>query len=119
MSDIEGISIQPVPPVSGPAPVQPVQHEPGRTPTPDSGAKPPARPTDVAASVGGSLPSAYAQLVVNPDTRDVVIRIRDASTDEIIHEYPSSEVENMAKYLKQYVATLARRHAEHLKNVSH
>jgi uncharacterized FlaG/YvyC family protein len=66
---------------------------------------------DAAAVTGGQLSAAYAQLYVNPDTHDVVIRIRDSATDEVIREYPSSEIEHMAEFLKQYADTLARRRA--------
>jgi uncharacterized FlaG/YvyC family protein len=59
----------------------------------------------------GQLSPAYAQLVINPDTHDVVIRVRDSATDEILREYPSKEVEHMAKYLKDYVDAATRRRA--------
>lgn len=54
---------------------------------------------------------AYSELVVNPDTHDVIVRIRDAVTDRVLNEYPSTEVEHLALYLKQYSETLARRRA--------
>ena len=38
----------------------------------------------VAAVTGGSLSAAYAEFVVNPDTHDVVIRIRELGTDRVI-----------------------------------
>jgi uncharacterized FlaG/YvyC family protein len=38
----------------------------------------------------------------------VVVRIRDASTDEVIQEMPSREVQEMTKYLQNYAETLAR-----------
>jgi flagellar protein FliS len=66
---------------------------------------------DPAAVTTGQLTAAYAQLVINPDTHDVVIRVRDSATDAIIREYPSREVEHMAKFLKDYVDTAARRRA--------
>ena len=69
----------------------------------------PAHQHDVAAITEGTLPHAYAQLVVNPDTHDVVIRVRDAATHEIISEYPSEAIEHMAKDLMQYLNTVQRR----------
>ena len=66
---------------------------------------------DVAALTGGNLAGQYAQLVINPETHDVVIRVRDAKTDEVLSEYPSSEIEHLAMFLKQYAQTLARRRA--------
>jgi hypothetical protein len=64
-----------------------------------------------AAVTSGQLSAAYAQLIVNPDTHDVVIRVRSSVTDEIIREYPTKEVEHMAKFLRDYVDTVARRRA--------
>jgi hypothetical protein len=103
MSDLPINPIDAVSPVRGVAPARPV----GRDAT-TGGA---SSQRDVAASTGGSLPGAYAQLVINPDTHDVVIRVRDTATHEIISEYPSTEVEQMAKYLMDYLDTLQRRRA--------
>jgi hypothetical protein len=93
MSDVSPIGH--VSPVTGPA----------ATPAIKRVADPrvPAHQHDVAAITEGSLPHAYAQLVVNPDTHDVVIRIRDANTHEILSEYPSEAIEHMAKDLMQYL----------------
>jgi uncharacterized FlaG/YvyC family protein len=63
---------------------------------------------DAVASVGGQLRSAYAQYVVNPDTHDVVVRIRDAATDEVLSELPSPEVQAVTRALREYAETLAR-----------
>jgi uncharacterized FlaG/YvyC family protein len=41
----------------------------------------------------------------------VVIRIRDASTDRVINEYPSKQVQELEKYMKNYAETLARHRA--------
>ena len=106
MSD--GHPIQPVSPVSGAGQVQPVRppehHRPSAEPrTPDT--DPPA------ATTGGHLRAAYAQFVVDPDTRDVVVRIRDAATDEVLSELPSKEIQAMTRNLKEYAETLARRRA--------
>src|SRR5205807_6488874 len=106
--------IEPAPAVTGPAPVQPIQHEAhaadvaehklGRDPHPAA-----------AATTGGTLRAAYAQYDVNPDTHDVVLRIRDATTDQVISETPTKEVQAMSKYLNDYAATLSR-HRAALKN---
>lgn len=109
MSDSWDLQIQPTPPVGRPSAVQPIRSEdpvggPGH-PGPRPGQSAPA------AATGGSLRAAYAQFVVNPDTRDVVIRVRDSSTDEVLSETPSPEVEAMARYLRDYANTLARHRA--------
>jgi FlaG protein len=96
--------IGPVAPVSGAWPVQPVRTDP-TVAVPSSGSAGPG----VAAVTGGSLPASYAQFEVNPDTHDVVIRIKDALTDQVIDEYPSREIEAMAASMKQYADMLARR----------
>jgi hypothetical protein len=98
MSDRVDSAIRPVPPVTGARPVQPVRSE--------SAAQPRA---DIGAITGGSLPAAYAQIVVNPETHDVVIRVRHATTDQVISEHPASEVEAMAASMRRYAATAARR----------
>ncbi len=102
MSDRADSAIGPVSPIAGSRPIQPVRAEPD--PAPPRGA-------DIGAITGGSLPAAYAQFVVDPDTHDVVIRVRDATTDQVISEYPSRAVEEMAAYMRQYAAALARRRA--------
>jgi FlaG protein len=99
MSDVSPIGY--VSPVSSPAATSGVR----RVADP----RVPAHQHDVAAITEGALPHAYAQLVVNPDTRDVVIRIRDADTHEIISEYPSEAIEHMAKDLMQYLNAVQRR----------
>ena len=109
MSDSLDHSVKPVAPVAGSQSVQPVRPEPpqpiiARSATPD-------RKPDVAASTSGSLPPAYSQFVVNQDTHDVVIRIRDAATDQVLAEYPSQQVEEIAAYMKTYAETLARHRA--------
>ena len=71
----------------------------------DTPAEPPA------ATTGGTLRAAYAQFIVNPDTNDVVVRIRDASTDEVLSELPSKDVQAMTQHLKDYADALARRRA--------
>jgi len=75
---------------------------------------PEAHPAAVA-TTGGTLRAAYAQYDVNPDTHDVVLRIRDATTDQVLTETPSREVQAMSKYLNDYAATLSR-HRAALKN---
>jgi len=109
MSDSSDLHITRVSPVGDAAPVQPVRGEGlvgtngDRTPLPHA--------HDVAAVTGGNLAAAYAQFVVNDDTHDVVIRIRESATDRVIAEYPSRQVEAIAVHMKQYADTLARRRA--------
>jgi FlaG protein len=109
MSDSRDVSIQPTQPVGRSSAVQPVRAE---VPAGVSGfPKPRADEHDPAAATGGSLRAAYAQFVINPDTHDVVIRVRDSETDQVLSETPSPEVERMAKYLRDYANTLARHRA--------
>ena len=110
MSYGRDLRIEPTPGVASPAPVQAGSHETPvvfapmeRKPAPD--------PHTVAATTGGSLRAAYAQYDVNPETHDVVLRIRDATTDQVISETPSREVQAMSKYLNDYAATLSRHRA--------
>ncbi len=109
MSDSRHLSIQPAPPVGSPSAVQPVRPE---VPAGVSGSqKSRADVHAAAAATDGNLRAAYAQFVINPDTHDVVIRVRDTATDQVLSETPSPEVERMAKYLKDYANTLARHRA--------
>src|SRR6266851_5405605 len=110
MSYGRDLRIEPTPAVTSPAPFQAVQHEPHAAAAADH--KPARDPhTAAAATTGGNLRAAYAQYDVNPDTHDVVLRIRDASTDQVISETPSKEVQAMSKYLNDYAATLSRHRA--------
>src|SRR5213593_3127865 len=110
MSYRKDLRIEPTPVVTSPAPVHAVRRE---TPTAVAVEYKPARDqhTVAAATTGGSLRAAYAQYDVNPETHDVVLRIRDATTDEVLSETPSKEVQAMSKYLNDYAATLSRHRA--------
>jgi hypothetical protein len=114
MSYGKDLRIEPTPAVTSPAPVQPVQYEAYAAGVAER--KQARDPHTAAAAVtGGGLRAAYAQYDVNPDTHDVVLRIRDATTDQVISETPSREVQAMSKYLNDYAATLSR-HRAALKN---
>jgi hypothetical protein len=109
MSDSNNLHVEPAPHVRGADPVQPVRSDrPVHTPG-DHKAGPDGN--TVAASTGGNLRAAYAQFVINPDTQDVVVRIRDSATDEVLNEMPSKQVQAMSAYLKNYTETLARHKA--------
>jgi hypothetical protein len=116
MPDSRNLSVGPVPPVGNAASVQPVRAEQVLALYSDHSSAPHGH--DVAASTGGSLPAAYAQFMVDQDTNDVVISIHDAATDQVIVQYPSAEIESMAKSMKQYADTLARHRAAALKTGS-
>ena|SRR5919201_2404500 len=109
MSDSRELQIPPTPAVVGIAGVLPVRRE-GAISTPDK-AKAEVGPRRAAAVTGGNLRAAYAQFAVNPDTHDVVVRVRDSATDEVLREYPSKEVEALARYLNEYAEMLVRRRA--------
>jgi hypothetical protein len=109
MSDSRDLQIQPTPAVVGTPGVLPVRPE-GAAST-HGQAKAEASAHSAAVSTAGNLRAAYAQFVVNPDTHDVVIRVRDAATNEVLSEFPSEQVQAMSKYLKEYAETLARHRA--------
>jgi hypothetical protein len=67
------------------------------------------RVEEPAATTGGQLRPTYARFVVDPDTHEVLVRIHDASTDEVITQIPSEEVESLNKALRAYADALARR----------
>jgi FlaG protein len=70
-----------------------------------------AESDEPAAATSGHLRAAYTQFVIDPETHDVSVRIRDAATDEVIRQIPSAEVEAVNKALRDYAQTLALRHA--------
>jgi hypothetical protein len=99
-------------PVAAPRAAGPVQHAAHARPQlPPDEPKAAAEDVDVAASTMGHLQNAYAQFVIDPDTDEVVVRIRDASTDRILTELPSPEVQAMGRHMKEYADMLARRAA--------
>jgi hypothetical protein len=110
MSYGKDLRIEPTPAVVSPAPVQAVQRE-GAAANPLE-RKPVRDPhSAAAATTGGGLRAAYAQYDVNPDTHDVVLRICDAATDQVLSETPSKEIQAIGKYLNDYAATLSRHRA--------
>jgi hypothetical protein len=110
MSDGREIRIESTPAVSGVTPVHAVQHHAAAVAADEHKAVP-DKHSAAAATTGGTMRQAYAQFDVNPDTHDVVLRIRDATTDQVISETPSREVQAMSKYLNDYAATMARHRA--------
>ena len=110
MPDSDNDPIAPVASVANAPSVQPV-HAERPTAAPDQRTPAPSNRESAAVVTGGSLPAAYAQFIVNADTHDVVIRIRDVATDRVIEEYPSQQVEELSKYMRAYAETLARHRA--------
>ena len=109
--------VQPVAPVTGTRPVQPSEAESRhaaweqarqRTPTTTPGQNQ-SEPAD--ASTSGGIPAAYAQLIVDPDTHQVIVKIRDAATDKVLTEVPSQAVQAADKSLRAYADFLARHRA--------
>ena len=64
---------------------------------------------DVVAAVGGHLRGAYAQYIIDPDTNDVVVRVRDVATDALLSETPTPEIQALNRRYREYAATMARR----------
>ena len=110
-----GLPDAPLQPTGAVGPARPVHSDlPESAPSTGS---PTPRPAPInanttAAVTGGALRAAYAQFVINPDTHDVVVRIRDAKTDALINEIPAPEVEELANFLRDYTDALARRAAK-------
>src|SRR5437764_11630665 len=106
MPDSKPLPTAPLPPVGSAASVQPVRGEKHVAASADPSSAPHER--EAAAVTSGSLSAAYAQFIVDPDTHNVVIRIRDATTDRVLNEYPSRQVQEMDRHMKQYAETAAR-----------
>jgi hypothetical protein len=101
MSDSQ---IQPTPPVKRVGWVRPVQPQLDHAPTEHKNVSPEV-------TTGGNLRAAYAQFIIDADTQDVVVQIRDATTNQVLNELPSKEVQAMTKHLRDYAETLAKRRA--------
>jgi hypothetical protein len=99
--------IEPTSPIAGVRPVRPIRRKPGARPA-QRNATPPA-------ATGGSLRAAYSELHVDPDTQEMVVRVRDAATDEMLSELPAKEIHAMDKHLKDYADAAARYRAALLK----
>jgi FlaG protein len=102
-------------PTTAAAGTEPVRdYMPGRPAVPVNGGRSSVDALDSEAPVAataGHLRAAYTQFVVDPETHDVSVRIRDAATDEVIRQIPAPEVEAINKVLREYAQTLALRHA--------
>ena len=108
MSDIQDLRVEPVAPAAAVEPVQPTRaaHAPAQ-PAPSLESKHELAAVSTIAQFG----TAYAQYLVDPDSQAVVLRIRDAATDQVIHEIPSPAVQAIDKHLREYAEFLARRRA--------
>lgn len=103
-SSIEPVSaIRPVAPVRPAAPVG----------TPAGSSSGTDRRLAAAYTTVEGLRAAYAQFVVNPETNDVVIRIKDSATGQVLRELPSPEVEAMREYLNSYFQKLNQHRTGH------
>jgi hypothetical protein len=98
-------------PAVGTEPVR--DYLPGMTAVPANASRSSVHPEtdEPVAATAGHLRPAYAQFVVDPETHDVSLRIRDAATDEVIRQFPSAELEAMNKAMREYARALALRHA--------
>jgi FlaG protein len=104
--------IDPTTPAVGTDPVR--DYMPGRPAVPAGGSPSSAHAVESdepVAATAGHLRAAYTQFVVDPETHDVSVRVRDAATDEVIRQIPAAEVEAITKALRQYAQALALRHA--------
>jgi hypothetical protein len=108
MSDSQDFSITPVGAVGNAAPVQPVAADRPAVHAVTHDAAPTPQRHEAAAATSGNLQPAVAQFIINPDTHDVVIRVKDPNSGQVLSEYPSQEVEAMEKYMRQYADTAAR-----------
>jgi hypothetical protein len=118
MSHSNDLRIEPLRPSAASKPIKVAYPTPHIVPLVDAQ---PARPesdepelavaNDAAATTGGQLPPAYTQFVVDPDTHDVILRVRDGTTNRILQELPSAELQALSRNLTEYADKLARRHA--------
>jgi hypothetical protein len=105
MSDYH--SIGPVPAVTSTAPAPRVQANAAGSEREQAIAL--RQASGIAASTGGSLRPAAAQLVVHPTSHELIICISDAVTHTVIAQLTSPEVEAMTGDMRRYADAAARR----------
>jgi hypothetical protein len=117
MPNFSDLRVEPMRPSAAPKPIRTEYPTPRIVPLDDAQRGPDAAghagvaANHVAAATGGTLPPTYSQFVVDPDTNDVLLRVRDGATNRILQEFPSAELRAMSRSLTQYADMLARRHA--------
>lgn len=108
MSDTRDLRIEPAAPSGAVESTRPALPE---RRTPDAPEPQPERDSPVAVAAEGQLRNAYAEFVVDSETDNVVVRIRDAVTGRVLQELPSPEVQKVMRSLHDYAELLARRRA--------
>jgi hypothetical protein len=111
MSNSHELRIEPVAPTSAAAPIQSAH----RVPEVSNESKPadPKLPVrqDMSVVSNGHVHAAYTEFVVDPETHDVVVRIRDAATDRVLDELPSAQMQAVHKAMAEYAEKMALRRA--------
>jgi hypothetical protein len=108
MGEQAELRIEPTAPAGAAEPIHPAL--PTRPTPPEPPEPQPQRDSvPVAAETGGHLRAAYAEYIIDAETNDVVVRIRDASTDRVVRELPSPEVQALMRTLNDYAKLAARR----------
>src|SRR5213082_1524947 len=90
MSNPHDLRVEPVAPTGAAEPVHAARRVPAEPKLAD--AKLPAR-QDMSVVTNGQLRAAYTEFVVDPETHDVIVRIRDAATDRVLDELPSAQMQ--------------------------
>lgn len=103
--------VDPTTPAVGTEPVRDYGRGKAYVPVSDSQSSVPAQSDDPVAATTGQLRAAYTQYVVDPETHEVSVRIRDAASDAVIRQVPAAEVVAVNKVLREYAQMLALRHA--------
>src|SRR5437899_785031 len=99
MSHPKDLRIEPVARTGAAEPVH-AAHRVPEVPKP-ADPKLPAR-QDMSVVTNGQLRAAYTEFVVDPETHDVVVRIRDAATDRVLDELPSAQIQAVQKAMAEY-----------------
>lgn len=107
MSHPQDLRIEPVAPTGAAEPVRAARRVPEPKP---ADPKLPAR-QDMSVVTNGEVHAAYTEFVVDPQTHDVVVRIRDAATDRVLDELPSAQMQAVHKAMAEYAEKMARHRA--------
>lgn len=108
MTHIRQVPVQPITPASAPGRVRRVDADEPRGQSRQDPSHQPAT-EDHSAETGGGLSPAYAEVLVDPHTDALVIRIRSGASNTLLEELDAPELDRLSHQLRTYSAMLARR----------
>jgi hypothetical protein len=107
MTDLRTSRIQPLAPAAAPGRVRRIRADDPRGQSRHHPSN--HQPTDEpSAETGGGLSPSYAEVLVDPNTGAVVIRVRASASHTLLQELDAPELERVSRQLRSYSVMLAR-----------